>query len=119
MKHKKMLMAKMPLTALAAIMMASPALADHHGGDKAHNGEKKQRAGVLERLDSDGDGRISRDEFLAPHIAKFEKMDADGDGYVSAEEMQAAREAMKERYQNRHGERSHRRDRSGGDEAAE
>lgn len=58
-------------------------------GDKANEG----RCGT-ERIDGDGDGRISRDEFEATHpdkAEKFSKIDADGDGYIDAAEHEAYR----------------------------
>ena len=58
------------------------------------------------KVDTDGDGRISRDEASAnaPHVAKnFDKIDSDHDGTVSREELRAA---MRER---------HREHRSGGE----
>ena len=41
----------------------------------------------LQRMDSDGDGRVSRDEYLAWMGYAFEKMDRDGDGVLSAAEL--------------------------------
>ncbi|NZA26020.1 EF-hand domain-containing protein [Luteimonas sp. SJ-92] len=56
-------------------------------GDKAHEG----RCG-MERVDSDGDGRVSRDEFQAAHPDKadtFAEIDANGDGFIDAAEKDA------------------------------
>ena len=41
----------------------------------------------LQRIDSDGDGRVSLDEYLAWMGYAFERMDADGDGVLSATEL--------------------------------
>jgi Ca2+-binding EF-hand superfamily protein len=60
---------------------------------------------LLQRADSDGDGRISKDEFAAdkPQDRQgrgpaaediFTKMDADGDGYVTEEESTSFLESM-------------------------
>lgn len=48
----------------------------------------------FERLDTDGDNRVSRNEFLAaPHpLLRF---DADGDGAVTREELERARGGMR------------------------
>ena len=42
------------------------------------------------RLDTDGDGRISRQEYLA----HFDAVDTNKDGFLSQEEMRAARQAL-------------------------
>lgn len=63
--------------------------------------EMKQRAEAWwKKVDTNGDGKISRDEANAnaPHLAKnFDKIDTDHDGTISREELHAAREAMHER----------------------
>lgn len=46
-------------------------------------------ARMLERLqaaDTNGDGVVSRDEFLAMRATSFDKLDANGDGFVTADE---------------------------------
>jgi Ca2+-binding EF-hand superfamily protein len=48
------------------------------------------------KADTDGDGAISREEFMRMHEKKFDKLDADGDGQISVEERKAAREKFKE-----------------------
>jgi Ca2+-binding EF-hand superfamily protein len=63
---------------------------------------------ALERLDSNGDGRISFDEFQMPPEGRgprFERADSDGDGAVSRDEMQAAARDKYERAQQQLGER--------------
>ena len=51
-------------------------------------GAQVERSGdYLSRMDSDGDGRVSRDEYLAWMGYAFEKMDRDGDGVLSAKEL--------------------------------
>lgn len=48
---------------------------------------------MIERLDANGDGKISADEMPAGKGAgMFERVDADGDGQISAEEWEAAKE---------------------------
>jgi Ca2+-binding EF-hand superfamily protein len=60
----------------------------------------------IEQLDTDGDGKVSLEEAVAPQKPRFNETDTDGDGFVSAEEAAAAfndqvpaemLEAMKER----------------------
>ncbi len=53
------------------------------------NGPGAQGRGLL-RLDSDGDGRVSRQEYLQ----HFDALDTNKDGFISPEEMQAARQAL-------------------------
>lgn len=51
----------------------------------------------LDRMDTDDDGAISREEFMNKHEQMFDKLDADGDGQISADERRAAHEKFKER----------------------
>ena len=51
----------------------------------AHCVEKARRF-IFDRTDTNGDGFISRDEFLTSQLERFKKMDADRDGKVSFEE---------------------------------
>lgn len=44
------------------------------------------------RLDADGDGQVTREEFAAPLNDAFAKLDKDGDGRLSAEELPSGRE---------------------------
>ena len=52
-------------------------------------------AGRFQAADTDGDGKLSRDEMVARMTARAERMiarnDADGDGLLSMEEMRAGR----------------------------
>lgn len=41
----------------------------------------------LELMDTDGDGRVSLDEYLAWMAYAFERMDRNGDGVLSADEL--------------------------------
>ncbi|NQV56550.1 MAG: EF-hand domain-containing protein, partial [Rhodospirillales bacterium] len=55
------------------------------GGGKPSGRDPAQ---AISRMDKDGDGRISKSEFLGPGQA-FDRIDADGDGYVTKEEFTA------------------------------
>jgi Ca2+-binding EF-hand superfamily protein len=60
-----------------------------------HRGEHgKHRGDFLKKLDTDGDGRISRAEAqAAPRLAEhFDEIDANKDGFLTAEELKAAHE---------------------------
>jgi predicted TIM-barrel fold metal-dependent hydrolase len=81
---------------LMAIMISPPSYANDKTGvdvQLAQRGEgdrsgQRTPGKVIKKMDEDGDGRISRDEFLGPKN-KFGKLDADGDGYVTKEELEA------------------------------
>ncbi len=45
----------------------------------------------LKRMDTDGDGRVSLDEYLAWMSYAFERMDRNGDGVLSADELPGGR----------------------------
>jgi Ca2+-binding EF-hand superfamily protein len=51
-------------------------------GDVSRHGE-----GMLKRIDTSGDGRVTADEWQASSLQRFVRLDADGDGAISAEEM--------------------------------
>jgi len=48
------------------------------------------------RMDSNADGKVSRDEFMQGHAAMFEKMDSNGDGVLDADERRAHKAMMRE-----------------------
>lgn len=77
------------------------ALADEHQGGKAK---------MFEKHDTNGDGVISKSEFLAQVEERFAKMDQDGNGEISKDEAKAGkkkmRENVKERIQERRGDSS-------------
>ncbi len=59
-----------------------------------------QRAEMLERYDSDGDGRLSRSERDAARESRaLERWDSDGDGSLSEAEREAAREGRRQEQQ--------------------
>jgi len=47
------------------------------------------------RMDGNGDGKVSREEFMQGHAAMFEKMDSNGDGMLDDEERNAHMRMMK------------------------
>lgn len=54
-------------------------------------------AALIDRLDSDGDGIVSRDEIAAARERLFERLDANGDGNLDAGEIDALRDAIMDR----------------------
>lgn len=102
----------MAFTAVAMAISMTPALAEHHEGKKGdHKGK------MFEKHDTNGDGVISKDEFLSHATERFNKMDADGNGEVTKEEGEAAHEAMREKMKEKRAERKAKRDASEGSEA--
>lgn len=88
---KKILM----ITTALIVFGVTPAFADNHsdGGGK--------KGGMLQKLDTDGNGEISKAEFLTGQEAKFKEMDSNGDGSVSKEEAKAHKDARKEKRKER------------------
>ncbi len=77
------------LGAFALAFSATPALADHHGGE--HKGD------MFAKHDTNGDGVVSEAEFLEHAKERFSKMDTDGNGEVSKEETEAMKAKWKEK----------------------
>ncbi len=86
---------------MAAVGVGGPILAAHHEGGGGHG--KKKHGKHFDKRDADGDGSISKDEWMAAAEAHFARMDADGDGSISREEWKSAHEAMHKRMKERHG----------------
>ena len=99
---KLMILSAAVLAVSFSPMMVSTAMADDH------------EAGKAREHDLNGDGVISKSEFLSRAEERFSKMDADGNGEISKEEGKAARknmhEKMKERKEKRKERREERRD---------
>lgn len=70
---------------LLVVSVTAPAFAGHH-----KMGEKGDRKERFLKADTDGDGVISRAEFIARAEKRFDKMDADGDGRLSKDELRSA-----------------------------
>lgn len=77
------------MSALLVAFGSGHALADHHGGKKA---------AMFEKHDTNGDGTISKDEFLNHAQERFSTIDADGSGDVSKEEAKAHHKAKREKW---------------------
>ncbi|MCB1651771.1 MAG: EF-hand domain-containing protein [Alphaproteobacteria bacterium] len=95
---KKLLMLSAALMTLgAASAMAQPA----PGEGPMHGGMKHEKGQMFQKHDLDGDGVVSKEEFLKQAEEKFAKIDTNGDGVISKEEAQAAHEKMREKMQER------------------
>ncbi len=88
---KKLIM----LAALGLVVQTAPVLAGHH-----EDGEGKKGA-WMEKVDTNGDGVISKSEFLTHAEEKFAKKDKDGNGEITKEEAKEARKMKKEHMKER------------------
>lgn len=81
----------LPLLACGLALVALPAFAnDNHDA-----------ASKLKMMDTDGDGRISRTEFVTAKQNKVQKMDANNDGVVNANETSATAHPEKKHWWSR------------------
>ncbi|MFZ5609285.1 MAG: EF-hand domain-containing protein [Pseudomonadota bacterium] len=90
------MMKKTPLLILTAALALGAAQAAYAHEQKGEGGESG-----WSRMDQDGDGAISRQEFASRHEEKFARADANKDGKVTAEERTAMREEMQKRMEER------------------
>lgn len=72
------------------IALGGASLAFAAGGPRGGMDRTEMRAQMFERLDSDGDGRFTREEVEAQGIARFGEADANGDGLLSEQELRDA-----------------------------
>ena len=98
---KKLFMTAALISAFA--LTSNAVLAEHHEGGE-HKGKR------MERVDTDGDGSISKEEFVARHEEMFSKMDTNGDGTLSKEERKAGKEKMREKRKEMHEKRKERKE---------
>lgn len=75
---------------LLALLLAA-AFAPASAADGAGTPAVDSTGSYLQRMDSDGDGRVSVDEYQAWMGYAFSRMDADGDGVLSAQELPGGR----------------------------
>lgn len=107
MKHTAFFLAFLLLVPLSASVSAAPPESAHAQPQPSVDGHTPNPQAALSRLDADGDGRISRDEFAAGHAVRaakqaghasaggahpapdFAAIDTDGDGYLVVAELLA------------------------------
>lgn len=76
-------------------LQAVPALAEEGSAPKPGG---KNHGMMFDMQDSNKDGVVSEEEFLAFGKSKFAEMDADHDGKLTKDEAKAHREAMRAKY---------------------
>lgn len=53
----------------------------------------------MQQMDTDKDGKVSKDEFLKPQAEMFKVIDKDGDGFITEAEADAFAQEMRQRMQ--------------------
>ena len=53
---------------------------------------------MFDRFDTDGDGKVTQEEFDAGHSGRFQQMDLNGDGAVTQDEARQAMQQMRAEY---------------------
>jgi hypothetical protein len=82
-------MKKLMMLTAAALVISAPAAFAEPDGKPHHKGD------MLEKIDTDKDGAVSKAEFLAFHEERFKEIDANGDGKISKEEGEAKKAEWK------------------------
>ncbi len=105
---------KVLMSLAVAALMVSPFAAQAQDGPPPEGGppgvskeklaEMKARGEArFKAVDTNGDTKIQKDEFIADAEKRFEEMDADNDGSVTREERKAAHEKMRKEFGGRGG----------------
>ena len=90
-------MKKLLTLGAAALMTVSTAAFAEDAPAKGDSGPGHHKGDMMKELDTDGNGAISKAEFVAFHEKRFDEMDADKDGSISKEEGEANRAKWKEK----------------------
>lgn len=103
MKRKTLLSTAFAICLFPALVSAAPT---GDAGAKG-KGERPNPGAMFKKIDTDGDGRLSREEVNAAPAKRlqhnFNEIDTNGDGYLSKEEMRAYHQAMRAKMQERRG----------------
>ena len=71
------------------------------GGGPRPGGNSRPRrpdpARLIQRIDRNDDGKVSREEAIGPMIQRFERLDTDEDGFISEAELRKGFETMRRR----------------------
>jgi len=79
-------------TAIAALLATG--VATMYTAEAGNKGAQRG-AKMFDRVDTNGDGKITQDEFMARSAERFDMMDQDGNGEVTKEEAQKAYKEMR------------------------
>lgn len=101
------------LTLAASLLLATSAMAQEPATDAAAPAEQaapkaEMKNKAFAEKDKDGDGFISKEEFLANAEEKFGKIDGDNDGKLSPQELKSFHEEQKKNWKERMAERKER-----------
>lgn len=96
---------KFMLGALSTAMILHSALAQDTSAESRHEMLKQKRLEHLQKKDKDGNGMISKAEYMAEAEARFKRRDANGDGQISPQERAAKRNKAHQHRQERRHER--------------
>lgn len=86
-------MQKRILIAATAVLLSLPLA--------LHAADEKKKGGGFKAMDTDGDGKISKKEFVAAQKdagkaeSRFAQLDKDGDGFLTQQEMAAGQKKKK------------------------
>ncbi|MEL0082277.1 MAG: hypothetical protein VW985_04445 [Gammaproteobacteria bacterium] len=78
------------------VLFSAPLAAEKQGDGTRPHGKMHHK--MWSKMDSDGDRRISRDEFVNFQTERFDKMDSNGDNFVDAEELKTHHQKMKKKF---------------------
>lgn len=85
------------LSALSLSALAAPPQGKPHAGH------------FFQKMDKNGDGKITTEEVTALSDEHFNRLDTNGDGVVTREESEAAHQKMREEFAKRHAEKKQKR----------
>lgn len=86
------------LSAMALILSPVAVFADEEEVKHRPENIEKFMERMFDKNDKDGDGVISKEEFLANAEEKFKGMDKDGDGKLTKDEAKSHREEMRDKW---------------------
>lgn len=99
-------MKKILMLSLAGLVLSGPAFAADVEGKEGGPRQNKW----FEKTDTDGNGSISKAEFMSKHEARFVEADTNKDGAISKAEADAEREKWAEAMKEKRAERKKARD---------
>lgn len=85
-------MSRLAVAILTAMLVtgAASALVAQESEPRMHKGKQ-----MMEKMDTDGNGELSRDEFMQAHEKMFDAVDENGDGTLDREELAAMKQRMR------------------------